>query len=201
VVTDSAALYGSTSAETMTARLRMARQLGATGATEEALALTSSTLAEAVERLGAHDPVVYSARFEVAVWTRRVEGALAAARLYEDLLEDLRAASAGPRLIMQTGWNVGGCLLQAGDADAALPFLETALAEAVEAYGELHMQTMLIRFTHVNAVAAASDGAAGIDLARRLADDAGRVLGDDHTFTTDARALLADLLSTGAERP
>ena len=63
------------------------------------------------------------------------------------------------------------------------------------------MQTMLIRFTHVNAVAAASDGAAGIDLARRLADDAGRVLGDDHTFTTDARALLADLLSTGAERP
>ena len=145
--------------------------------------------------------MVYDARFEVAVWTRRVQGALAAARLYEDLLEDLRAASSGPRLIMQTGWNVGGCLLQAGDAVAALPFLETALAEAVDAYGEFHIQTMFIRFSHVNAVAATSDGAAGIELAGRLAADAGRVLGEDHSFTSDARALLTELLSAGAERP
>lgn len=192
VAADSAALRGPAHLKTLRARLTLARQLGGAGARKDALALAREVGAHATDALGADHDIVLSARFEAAVWTRRVEGAEAAARQFGELLEDARSRhSVDLQFLIDCAWNLGGSLLEADDAHAALPALEAAINDAKLTYGEAHAHTLTIRLTHLNAVDATSGPAAAVELAKQLVEDSTRALGDDHVTTLEARCRVA----------
>lgn len=200
VTADSAALLGPVHRTTLQAQLTLARQLGGSGAHEEALALAREVGAHATEALGTDHDVVLSARFETAVWTRRLEGAEAGARALSDLLEDAHSRrSVDLPLLIDCAWNLGEALLEADDADRALLVLETAVYDARLAYGEAHAKTLAVRLTHLNAVGATSGPAPAVELAKQLVEDSTRAVGDDHLITFEARCLVAGWTAEAGE--
>lgn len=155
---------------------------------KEACQATSTT----TESLGAAHERTLSARFEVAVWTWRLDGPAAAARIFCELLEYAESLESVPwSFIIDCGWNLGGALTDAGNANAALPILEATIEESQRAYGPEHRHTLNVRLTHVQAVGSAGEPKKAAKLAARLVEDSGRVLGEAYLTTLQARYAVA----------
>ena len=132
---------------TLWARITPARQLGAAGDPVEALAIVTRVADQAGD-----DSTRMAARFEVAVWTRATAGPAAGAEQFSTLLQE--AESLGPPdwdLITDCRWNIGGALLQAGNAAGAADVLRAALRLAIHAHGPDHDRTTQIRRTLADA--------------------------------------------------
>jgi tetratricopeptide (TPR) repeat protein len=129
------------------------------------------------------EQLVLTARFERCVWTRAVHGDAAGAEAFAELLQQLRnLADPDPSLETMAMWNLGGALLDSGDAAAAEPVLAEALELSRQLSGDDHQETLMIRRTHLNALTALGDPSAA-EHERQLVADCVRVLGADHPLT------------------
>lgn len=183
VVDDSSALLGENHPDTLRARISLARQLGASGNPEQALDIARDVEARATEQ-----NMVLTARFEAAVWTRDLDGPAAAARCFRELVEYAESLESVPRFfIIDCACNLCAALIDAGDAEAALPILEATVEDSKLAYGREHHRTLNGRLTHINAVGAAGEPGKAAELARWLTNDSSRTLGDAHLTTLQAR--------------
>lgn len=201
VVQDGESVLGRTHPRVLEARLTLARQLGACGAHQEALSIATHLIALATEDNGPQDPLTLNARFEAAVWTRHLHGAAAGAELFGELLEDAQSIDAVSwSLILNTAWNLGGALLESGDAVAAVSILEQLVAESERAYGRKHAQTLPFRMTHANAIGAAGDPGKALELTHELVEDSTQTLGETHLTTLEAKAQLAGWISETGDR-
>lgn len=195
VADDSTALLGRDHPDTLLAQLGLARQLGASGDPQQALDIARDVGNRATEQ-----DMILSARFEAAVWTRRLDGPAAAVRLFRELIEYAESLeSVSWSFIIDCAWNLGGALIDTGDAEAALPILENAIEESKRAYGWEHRRTLNKRLTYIDAVGAAGNPRKAVELAGRLAEDSGRTLGDGHLTTLEARFALASWTSEGGD--
>jgi hypothetical protein len=187
VADESTALLGADHPDTLLARIGLARQLGASGNLRQALDIARDVGARATQQ-----DMILSARFEAALWTRDLDGPAAAARLFRELLEYAESLeSVSWSFVIDCAWNLGGALVDAGDAEAALPLLDNTVEESKRVYGWEHRRTLNVRLTHINAVGAAGDPRKAVELAGRLAADSDRRLGAGHLTTLQARFALA----------
>jgi eukaryotic-like serine/threonine-protein kinase len=154
----------------------------------EALREARSLLTDATTHLGPNHDITLMALFEEACWARQVDGPRAAVRLFFTLLDhaDTGAPVHLPAYV-DTQWNLGGSLLEAGETQSAVDVLEVAVENALLCYGADHGRTFEIRLTHIEALDADGHLDEALELAERLAQDAERVLGVDHPLATDAR--------------
>jgi hypothetical protein len=125
---------------------------------------------------------------------REVEGPQAAIRLFDGLLDVVESLEwVDPRVHVDGQWNLGGSLLDAGEADRAVGVLEVAVDNALMFYGHTHGHTLDIRMTYVRAL----DGDGRLDdalaQAQKIAEDAEGALGPDHPTTVEARAVVEQL--------
>jgi hypothetical protein len=175
VADDSAVLLGENHPDTLLVRIALVRQLGASGNPQQALDLARELAEQATEALGAAHEITLSARFEAAIWTRQVDGPAAGARLFYELIEYAESQeSAFWSLIIDGGWNLGGALTDAGNANAALPILEATIEEGQKAYGPEHPRTL-------------NEPKKAAELAAGLVEDTSRILGQAHLTTLQAR--------------
>lgn len=185
LVEESRAFRGPTHSDTLFARISMARQLGGVGEVGEALVVASDVVALAESTCAPDDRLVLNARFERCVWRRAMHGDPAGVEAFGELLRQLRGlADPDPWLMVNCLWNLGGALIDSGDATAALTVLTEALDLSRRLRGDDHQETLMIRESHVQALTAAGDPSAA-DHKRRLAADCDRVLGPDHPLTRD----------------
>jgi serine/threonine-protein kinase len=77
-------------------------------------------------------------------------------------------------------------LLFAGDAQKAVPLLQSALSERIALYSATHPQSLITQSWLGLAMAQAGDRATGADLAQRAYDQLRAKLGDDHSMTKRA---------------
>ena len=202
VVRDSESLLGRTHPQVQQARLTLARQLGSSGAYQEALSITTDVIALATEDNGPRDPLTLNARFEAAVWTRHLHGDAAGAELFGALLQDAQSIdTASWSLILDTAWNLGGALLDSGDAVGAVEILDQLVAESERAYGRKHAQNLPFRMTHADAVGTAGDPGKALALTREMVEDSTQTLGATHLTTLQAKAQLARWTGEAGDRP
>lgn len=187
VADDCAALLGAEHPDTLAARLTLARQLGGAGQPGEALLLATGVGITAAALHGADHWVTRRSRFEVASWTWTVHGAATAAPLFLALAQQLGSLPAvRVSEFVDVLWNLGGTLLEAGDAAEAVSVLADAADQAALAFGNQHERTLRVRLSHLEAVAATGDPG---ELAASLAADCVAALGPDHPTTVDALRL------------
>jgi len=171
--------------EAYEARLRLVRDIAEP---EDALREVRGLRANAATHLGPTHPVTLAAQFEEAGRAGQVEGPQAAVRLYYNLLEHADAIEAvSPVLYVDTQWNLGGSLLDAGETRSAVEVLEFAIENARLFFGRNHGTTFETRLTHIIALDGDGRPAEALELAEKLVRDAERVLGPDHPTTADAR--------------
>jgi hypothetical protein len=128
----------------------LARQVGAAGDPNRALTLAREIDAEATATLGADHEITLSARFEIAHWTREVDGAAAAAEGYAKLIEQMEALEPEPwSAITDVMWNLGSCLSDVGDHARAVQISAAAIEQARQAYGDTHIRVLRMRLTHI----------------------------------------------------
>jgi hypothetical protein len=154
IVHDADALLGDQHPTTLSAKITLARQLGATGDAVQAL-----TIATRVADQADDDSIRLAARFEVAVWTRESAGPEAGARQFSALLQE--AESSNPQewdLIAACRWNLGSALLDAGNAADAADVLRAGLRLAIQTYGPDHDRTIQMRRTLAEAEQGLRDG-------------------------------------------
>ena len=121
VVRDSTTVYGPAHRETLHATITLARQVGAAGNPREALALAREVDATAIAAFGAGGCTTLNARFEVAVWTREVDGAAAGAERYAELIRQAERLEVPPQsVIADSMWNLAGCLRRVMWVDAGV---------------------------------------------------------------------------------
>ncbi|CAM3539752.1 tetratricopeptide repeat protein [Kibdelosporangium persicum] len=186
-------LLGPDHPQVLGSRLTLARELGACGSAEEALGIATDVVARSTESTGPDDLLTLNARFEQAVWTRHLHGSSAGVTAFGDLLEQVQSIDAVPwSFVADTAWNLGGSLLDSGDAAEAVSVLEQLIALNDEAYGHSHAQTLPYRLTHMRAVGVAGDHSRARELAGELVVDSSRTLGPTHLTTLQAKAFLAD---------
>jgi hypothetical protein len=123
------------------------------------------------------------------VWTREVHGAAAGAAAFRALADDIEAGEpvSWPGLV-DSWWNLAGCLLDAADPAAARDVAYRAVTKAVETYGAMHVRTLLIRTTLADAIGAAGDPVLAGRLANDLLRDSVQAMGDTHPATLAVRA-------------
>jgi hypothetical protein len=172
VVDDRAALLGEDHPDTLGARLTFARQLGGAGSPEEALALAQTVGERAATVHGPDHWIALGARFEIAAWTRDVHGDAAGADKFLALAQQIGSLpEVNLSLFVDTMWNLGGALVDSGDATAAVGVLADAVEQSRLAFGDQHRRTLRLRLSHLNAVGATGDRAGALDLARQLPPD------------------------------
>jgi tetratricopeptide (TPR) repeat protein len=186
VVDDATALHGPTHQVTIMAKLTWIRQLGSDGEPQRALDLARRTAADATSMHGAQDQVTQSARFELAVWARRNHHLAEAADIYEALVEWARDQPRLESFLMDSLWNLSGCLGALGDYQRAKQFNHEALEMARATYGYQHINTLEIRMDH-SALVALDDPQAAIVLDTELVEDCEQTLGASHSLTVAAR--------------
>jgi tetratricopeptide (TPR) repeat protein len=201
IVRDGETLLGRTHPRLLSAKLTLARQLGASGNQEEALAIASDVAALALEHNGPNDELTLGARFEAAVWTRHVHGDAAGVEVFGGLLEHAHSVDtvSWPFLI-DTAWNLGGALLGSGDAAAAVSVLEQAAAESELAYGRKHARALPVRLSHASAIAAAGDLNKAVELTRELVKDSTDTFGEADLTTLQMKAHFADWTGQAGDR-
>jgi eukaryotic-like serine/threonine-protein kinase len=192
VLRDSTTIHGPAHPETLSATVALARQVGAAGDPNRALALAREIDAEATATLGADHETTLRARFEIAHWTRAVDGAAAAAEGYAKLIEQMEALEPEPRsAIIDSMWNLGSCLSDVGDHARAVQISAAAIDKARQAYGDTHMRVLRMRLTHIRVIGSSGDPGSAATLGGRLASDCAELLGESHLTTLEARHELA----------
>jgi eukaryotic-like serine/threonine-protein kinase len=183
------AILGEHHPDTLQGRKLLARQVGAVGDPVGALAIATELVTLAGKHLGAKHEEVLSARFEAAVWTREVHGAAAGAAAFRALADDIEAGAPDSwQNLVDSWWNLAGCLLDSNDPAAARDVAYRAVDKAVETYGARHVRTLLIRTTLVDATGAAGNPALAGQLASALLRDSIQTMGDTHPATLAVRA-------------
>lgn len=184
LVDESTALHGPRHRETLFNRIALARQLGGVGEIRDALKIASDVVALAEDTYPRPDDMlVLNAQFERCVWTGPVRGAAAGAEAFAELLRKLRnLADPDPGLEVNCMWNLGGALTDSGDAVAALDVLTEALDLSRRLRGDDHQETLMVRESHIQALAAAGDLSAA-EHRQQLVADCVRLLGSDHPLT------------------
>jgi hypothetical protein len=201
VVQDGEAVLGRAHSRVLQARLTLARQLGACGAHQEALSIATDLIALATENNGPQESLTLNARFEAAVWTRHLHGDAAGAELFGELLADAQSIdTVSWSLILDTKWNLGGALLDSGDAVTAVSILEQLVVESERAYGLKHAHTLPFRRTHANAIGTAGDPVKALELTRDLVEDSTQILGGTHLTTLQAKSQLAGWIGEAGDR-
>lgn len=194
VVRDSVAMFGAEHKDTLQARIELARQIGAAGDPHEARLLADAVLADASARLGASHWVTLSARFETAVWVRATDGPTAGMQAFGALVDEARLLGAEyEALVVEANWNLGGAVLDAGDAERAVEILAATIRAGVRVYGADYGMVLEMRLSHITAVDAAGRLDEAVELAEQLSKDCERVLGPNNPTTGDARDLKHDL--------
>ncbi|WP_426507346.1 hypothetical protein ACPPVO_54195 [Dactylosporangium sp. McL0621] len=188
-IRDAEASLGAEHVGLLRARQLLARQVGALGDPDAALALATDATARLRTQVGPHDRDLLSARFEVAIWTRRVHGAAAGAAAFEQLAAEGETIDPTPwGLLADCYWNLADCRLDTDEPAAARDAAQRAVAAAVKTAGLAHAWTLPLRVTLVDAVGAAGDAGHAGELAAELLADALAVVGPTHPDTQDARA-------------
>jgi hypothetical protein len=188
VVRDSTVLHGAAHRKTLAARITLARQVGAVGEPHQALAIARDVDAESTAALGADDRMTLRARFEVAVWTRGVDGAAASAARFAELVRQAEQLKPQPQsLIIDAMWNLGECLSDAGDHVNAVKTSQAAIDKARLAYGDRYIYVLEMRLTHIRVVGLSGDTPSAVALGGRLANDCAEILGESHLTTLEAR--------------
>lgn len=202
VVTDGEASLGHSHPLVFRTRLTLARQLGACGRHEDAWLIATQLIGMATRTNGPEDPLTLDARFEAAVWTRRLRGHAAGVELFGELLEDAQSVdTVSWSFVVDTAWNLGGALLDSGDAESAVFVLGQVVEEGELAYGRTHAQTLPYRSSYINAVGAAGDSVTALELTRELVVDCAQTLGETHLLTLQVKADLAGFTLETGDRP
>ncbi len=192
LVRDNTTVHGPAHRKTLAARKTLARQVGAAGNPRQALIMAQEADAAATAALGADDPTTLSARFEVAIWTARVDGAAAGAERFTELIQQAKRLDPPPRsLIADSMVNLASRLSDAGHHTQAVQVSEDALGLGQQLWGATHARVLWMRLGHAHAVGSSGDPQTAADLSIRLADDCAEVLGATHLTTLEARHAVA----------
>ncbi|MEV1240195.1 hypothetical protein [Nonomuraea sp. NPDC049750] len=132
-VEESERLLGAEHAQTLACRLTLARQVGAVGRTEEALALAEELVEVGTRVHGADSGIVHGGRFEVAVWTRWGGNPRRAVELWQELAADKVAIGDGE--IADSLDNIEATLEEIGD-----PRLDADAVAWLDELGERGLQ-------------------------------------------------------------
>lgn len=166
------------------------------------MSLARAVVDDATREVGPDDHLTLNARFEVAVWTREVDGATAAIHAFGELLDDLYALVDGDiGLVASVQWNLGGALTDAARPAEAVEFLDAAVEYSSRAHGPNHLITLNMRLSHIDAISDAGDLTRAIDLADALTQDSTRTVGPTHVITLTARGVAAACLAEAGDRP
>jgi hypothetical protein len=176
------------------ARIKLARQIGAAGDPHEARLLAEMAPADAHAHFGAVHWVTLSARFETAVWLRDTDGPTAGIQAFSALVDEVRMLGAEHEwLVVAANWNLGGAVLETGDAQRAAEIRSAAVQAGGRIYGVDHVIVLEMRLTHLTAVDAAGRLDDAVELAEQLSKDCERVLGANNQTSAEARELEHDL--------
>jgi hypothetical protein len=199
VVRDSTTIYGPAHQETLGATITLARQVGATGNPREALTIAQGVDAAATAAFGAGDWTTLSARFEVAVWTRRVDAAAGAER-FAELIRQAERLEAPPQLLIANSMaNLALCLSESGDHTHAIQASENAINLTQQQYGATHIHVLEKRLTHAWVVGSSGDPQAAADLSGHLADECAETIGESHLTTLESRHAAARWTAAGGD--
>jgi hypothetical protein len=192
VVRDSTTGYGPAHRQTLDATITLARQVGASGNPCQALTIAREVDAAAAAAFGAGDWSTLRARFEVAAWTREVDGAAEGAERYADLIRQAEQLEPRPqRLIADSMWNLSSCLSEAGDHTHAIRASDDAITLAQQLHGATHIRVLERRLTHADVVGSSGDPQAAADLSGHLADECADIIGESHLTTLETRRAAA----------
>ena len=192
LVRDSTTVHGPDHRVTLAARIRLARQVGAAGNPRQALTMAREADAAATAALGADDRTTLSARFEVALWTTEVDGALAGAERFTELIQQAERLDPPPwSLIADSMVNLSGSLSDVGNHTRAVQVSEDAVALGQRLWGTMHARVLWMRLGQAHVVGSSGDPQTAADLSCRLADDCAEVLGGTHLTTLEARCAVA----------
>jgi hypothetical protein len=193
VVRDSTTVNGPAHRQTLRATITLARQVGATGNPRQALTIAREVDAAATAAFGAGACTTLNARFEVAVWTREVDGAAAGAERFAELIRQAERLEAPPRqaLIEASMWNLADCLSESGDHIRAIQVSEDGVNLAQQVYGATHIRVLERRLTHADVVGSSGDLQAAAELSCRLADECADIIGESHLTTLETRRAAA----------
>jgi len=181
LVRDSTTVYGPGHRETLAARIGLARQVGAAGNPREALTMAQEADAAATAAFGADDLATLDARFEVAIWTRELDGAAAGAERFTELIQQAERLDPPPwSLIIDGMWNLAGCLSDVGDHAQAIQVNEDAIGLCQQLWGPTHARVLPMRLTQAHLIGSSGDPQTAADLSGRLAEDCAGILGGTH---------------------
>jgi hypothetical protein len=189
VVHDSTIIHGPAHRKTLDATITLARQVGATGYPHQALSIARDVDAAATAAFGSDDETTLSARFEVAEWTRAVDGAAAGAERWAELIrqaEPLEHPGAQYLIAFSLG-NLAGCLSEAGDHARAIQASKDAISLARQLFGATHIRVLGMRLGHAHVVGSSGDPRAAADLSGHLAQECADIIGESHLTTLTAR--------------
>jgi tetratricopeptide (TPR) repeat protein len=200
VVRDSTTVYGPAHRKTLEATITLARQVGATGNQREALAIAREVDAAATAAFGGGDWTTLSARFEVATWTRMVDGAGAGAERFAELIRQAERLEAPPQLLIADSTaNLANCLSESGDHTRAIQASQDAIDLTQQLYGARHARVLQTRLTHASVVGSSGDPQAAADLSGQLADDCAEIIGESHLTTLWSRRAAAHWAAVGGD--
>jgi hypothetical protein len=191
-VRDSTTVHGPAHPETLGARIRVARQVGAAGNPRQALTMALQAEAAATAALGADDLTTLSARFEVAAWTAEVDGSAAGAQRFAELIQQAKRLDSPPWLLIADSMaNLAGHLSDAGHHTQAVQVSEEAVGLGQRLWGTMHARVLWMRLGQAHVVGSSGNPRTAVDLSCRLADDCAEVLGERHLTTLEARGAVA----------
>ena len=201
LVRDSTTVYGPDHRETLQARCGLARQVGAAGDPGQALVIAREADAAATAALGADDRTTLSARFEVAVWTREMEGAAAGAECFGELIRQAKRLDPPPQsLIADSMLNLAGSLSDVGDHARAVQAITDAISLCQQVWGAAHARVLGMRLTQAHVAGSSGDPQTAADLSGRLAHDCAEILGGSHLTTLQARHAVARWTAAAGDR-
>src|SRR5208282_625304 len=181
LVRDSTTVHGPDHRETLDARTRLARQVGAAGNPRQALTMAREADAAATTALGADDRTTLSARFEVAIWTTEVDGAAAGTERFTELIQQAQRLDPPPRsLIADSMVNLASRLSDVGHHTRAVQVSEDAISLGQQLWGATHATVLWMRLGQAHVIGSSGDPQTAADLSGRLADDCAEILGGTH---------------------
>ena len=200
VVRDSTTVYGPAHQETLEARTTLARQVGATGNPRQALTIAREVDAAATAAFGAGDWTTLRARFEVAAWTRVVDGAAAGAERFAELIRQAERLEDPPRLVIPDSMgNLAICLSESGAHTGAIQASKDAINLTQQLYGATHIRVLRKRLTHAWVVGSSGDAHTAADLSGHLADECAEIIGESDLTTLESRHAAARWTALGGD--
>ena len=188
VVRDSTTIYGPAHRETLHATTGLARQIGAAGYPRQALTIAREVDSAATAAFGADNLSTLIARFEVAIWTRVVDGAAAGAERFAELIRQAERLEAPPQvLIADSMGNLALYLSDSGEHTRAIQASQDAVNLTQQLYGATHIRVLTRRLTHSYVLGSSGAPQAAADLSGHLADECADIVGESHLTTLETR--------------